>query len=83
MSTKLFAFKISKPLEKLAEDQLVGQYDPQTQIMQWQGETRPQAIHCTNYYNGGGNTECNAYGDYCTTWRDGIGYGWFYYACDS
>lgn len=82
MSTKLFAFQLSKPLENPSEGSLEGQYDPQTQTMQWQGNTRAQAAYCTNYYYGSGQIHCNAYGDYCSTWTDGIGWGYFYYACD-
>ena len=71
MSGKVFAFQIARPLETAPEEQgsLDAQYDPQTQSMLWQGQTRAQAVlrYCTAHHNAlqycsSDNISCSAWG---------------------
>jgi len=56
VSGKLFAFQVARPLGLSSEDQerRSTQYDPKTQLMQWQGQGRAQAdiAYCTAHHNG-------------------------------
>lgn len=71
MTSKLFAFRVAKPIEEPIEEQSSSVYDPETQTAVWQGGERPFAVRCT--YAGGsyGGSSCNAYGSYCS--RSGRG----------
>ncbi len=68
MSSKLFAFQVAKPIESGVHETLYTEYDPESQTLIWQGGTRPQAVWCSNYAAWNARPNCNAYGDYCTTW---------------
>ena len=81
MSSKLFAFQLAKPATAISDEPLIGAYDPQTQTMAWQGSNQAYAsLHCTGSSGSIGNNNCNAYGNYCSTWGSRHQYG---YWCDS
>jgi hypothetical protein len=71
MSGQIFAFQIARPLDAAPGEQesLDAHYDPQTQSMLWQGQTRAQAtiFHvCTAHHNG--LWYCSSDGVYCSAW---------------
>ena len=70
MSDRIFAFQIARPLDAAPSEQEAreAQYDPQTQSLQWQGQTRAQAtiLYCTAHHNGYWN--CTANGLACHAW---------------
>ena len=70
MSSQIFAFQIARPLDAAPGEQgsREAQYDPQTQSMLWQGQTRAQAaIHyCTAHHDAYWN--CTSNGMYCSAW---------------
>ncbi len=83
MSSKLFAFQVAKPLDTSIEEMHTAEYDSQSQTLVWQGNSRPQAVYCSQIYGGTfGYTGCNAYGDYCNVYHYGYGAGGKYYSCD-
>ena len=63
MSSQIFAFQIARPLDAAPEEQgsREAQYDPQTQSMLWQGQTRAQAVlhECSAHHNGYWNCTSN------------------------
>ena len=70
MSDRIFAFQIARPLDTAPGEQgsREAQYDPQTQSMLWQGQTRAQAYLrvCTAHHNSYWN--CTTDGLTCRAW---------------
>ena len=80
MSSKLFAFQLSRPAESSTE-QMSCEYDPQTQTMVWQGGTLARASgknYCSPEF--GGANWCRIIGVGCFLGNACITYGW---TCDS
>jgi hypothetical protein len=64
MNSKLFAFRVARPIESTGETPLEFTYDPQSQTSVWSGSGAALAFyHCTS--TGGRFSFCNAYGNYC------------------
>jgi hypothetical protein len=71
MDSKLFAFKVARPVETGGGIPLEYTYDPRTQTAVWSGGgTAIASLHCTTG-SGNGGFHCNAYGNYCTTYGGG------------
>jgi len=71
MNSKLFSFRVARPIENTGGTLLEFTYDPQSQTSVWNGNGAALAsYYCTN--KGGFARSCSAYGHYCTT---GGGYG--------
>jgi hypothetical protein len=68
MNSKLFAFRVAKPMDNQTEEEATPMYDPQSQTVVWQGGDRPLAVTCTSYIGSTrGATYCNNNGGrYCT-----------------
>lgn len=65
MTSKLFAFRVAKPLEEQTEEPAGAIYDPETQTAVWQGGNEPFARRCTFAGGSYGGSGCNAYSTYC------------------
>lgn len=80
MSSKLFHFRVAKPIEP--EDATAVMYDPQSQTSIWAGEGRALAYSCTRSTINGWWQYCSANpytGQYCSL--SGSKYTG-YYVCD-
>lgn len=81
MSSKLFAFQLSRPAEPSTES-MSGEYDPQTQTLIWQGGTPAQAmivgLYCTTLYGGANSCKISVVG--CILGSACVTDGW---NCDS
>jgi hypothetical protein len=65
MTSKLFAFRVARPIEDSGDTPFEFSYDPQSQTSVWNGSGNAAAYyHCTS---GGKQGNCHAYGYYCTT----------------
>ena len=68
MSSKLFAFRVARPLEVSQEEDAGAVYDPQAQTSVWSGEPRAIAAYCT-VSSIGGRRYCNtSSGGFCNTY---------------
>lgn len=65
MESRLFAFRVARPIEVATEEPQECFYDPQTQTSVWGGSGKSVALYCTRAY---GRRYCNAYSSYCNTW---------------
>lgn len=68
MESKLFAFRVARPIEEAGDTPLEFTYNPRTQTAVWSGNgTAIASLYCSVAYFKSGYTSCNAYGNYCTT----------------
>ncbi len=66
MDSKLFAFRVARPIEAIGDSPLEFTYDPRSQTAVWSGSgTAIASLYCSN---GGTHANCNGYANYCTTW---------------
>jgi hypothetical protein len=80
MSSKLFAFQLSRPAE--LTEPMSREYDPQTQTMVWQGGPSAQGgvYYCSSLIGGPSSCTTKGRGAVCFTSQDCVPYGWI---CDT